>query len=148
MEDEPTLEVTDRRRVAAEEESAAPPADAGTPEQEPAGADPPAKQAAEDAGDEAPMPPMDVYSLLTTTIALLSNGAWGWMGLTPNPFTGAMEKDLPQAKVAIDTVAFLVDRVAPRLSDAEQRDLRNLLSNLRVNFVQQSQAPTGKEETP
>lgn len=137
MEEEPTLEVTDRRRVAAERHEASEPAEAP--------AETPGETPGEDTGP--PMPPMDVYSLLTTTIALLSNGAWGWMGLTPNPFTGEMEKDLPQAKVAIDTVAFLVDRVEPRLSEAEQRDMRNLLSNLRVNYVQQSQTPAGKEET-
>lgn len=133
MEDEPTLEVTDRRRVGTEGDEAPAATQAASPEQ--------------DSGTEAPMPPMDVYSLLSTTIALLSNGAWGWMGLTTNPFTGEMDKDLSQAKVAIDTVAFLIDRVEPRLSEPERRDMRNLLSNLRVNFVQQNQTPAGKEET-
>jgi hypothetical protein len=58
-----------------------------------------------------------------------------------------MEKDMPQAKTAIDTVAFLVDQVEPRLSETDRRDLRNMLSNLRLNYVQQMQAPAAKEET-
>lgn len=141
MDDEPSLEVTDRRRVGADAETAG------------ASTDGPTSDILEPARDEAdssdtPLAPaMDVYSLLSTTIALLANGAWGWMGLTPNPFTGEMEKDLAQARVAIDTVAFLADRVEPRLSEPDQREMRNLLSNLRVNFVQQSQMPSGKEES-
>jgi hypothetical protein len=134
------LEVTDKRGARAEAETAA---DAPVENAGDAATD---AEASSD-GESAPLPKMDVYALLSTTISLLANGAWGWMGLTPNPFTGEMEKDMSQAKVAIDSVAFLVDRVEPGVSETALRDLRTMLSNLRVNYVQQAQMPPTKEVT-
>jgi hypothetical protein len=123
MESDETIEVTDKRRVHLHD-----------------GAEAPA-QTEPDASveeDGPSLPAMDVYGLLKTTIGLLSSGAWAWMGLSPSPFTGQMGRDLDQAKVAIDTVAFLVDKVDSGLTDDERRDLRNTVSMLRVNFVQQT----------
>jgi hypothetical protein len=140
MDEESPLEFTDKRVRDAQDEAGRPATDAVPA---PEAADLPPDETAED----EPLAAMDVYALLTTTISLLSSGAWAWMGLTASPFTGKMEKDLPQAKTAIDTVAFLVDQVEPRLSETERRDLRNMLSNLRLNYVQQMQTPAAKEET-
>jgi hypothetical protein len=140
MDEESPLEFTDKRVRDTLGEAGQPPAAAAPA---PAAADETPTETAED----EPLAAMDVYALLTTTISLLSSGAWAWMGLTASPFTGKMEKDMPQAKTAIDTVAFLVDQVEPRLSETDRRDLRNMLSNLRLNYVQQMQAPAAKEET-
>jgi hypothetical protein len=139
MDEESPLEFTDKRVRDTPDEAGPPPADAAPA---PAADETPAETA-----EDEPLAAMDVYALLTTTISLLSSGAWAWMGLTASPFTGKMEKDMPQAKTAIDTVAFLVDQVEPRLSETDRRDLRNMLSNLRLNYVQQMQAPAAKEET-
>jgi hypothetical protein len=68
---------------------------------------------------------------------MLSNGAWGWMGLSPNPFTGEMERDMAQAKIAIDCVTYLVAQVDPHLEEADRREMQNVVSMLRVNYVQQ-----------
>lgn len=139
MEEDQTLEVTDRRRVHMNGEEA-PDSATEAPMDTPGAAAAPEGAAGSEAEEDAsmPFPPMDVYALLKTTIGLLSNGAWAWMGLSPSPFSGQMEKDLAQAKVAIDTVALLVNQVDPHLTDEERRDLRNTVSMLRVNFVQQS----------
>ncbi|HEY3414832.1 MAG TPA: DUF1844 domain-containing protein [Armatimonadota bacterium] len=83
------------------------------------------------------MPPIDVYGLLKTTVSLLSNGAWAWMGLTPSPFTGEMDRDLDQAKVAIDSVTYLVAQIESHLDDESRREMQNVVSMLRVNYVQQ-----------
>ncbi|HEY3265607.1 MAG TPA: DUF1844 domain-containing protein [Armatimonadota bacterium] len=125
MNEEPILEVTDKRRVHSDEAPAAEPPETVVT----AAAD-------EDAAGE--LAAMDVYGLLKTTVSLLASGAWAWMGLTPSPFTGEMGKDLPQAKVAIDTVAFLLTQIDAQLTIDERRDLQNLLSMLRVNYVQQN----------
>jgi hypothetical protein len=164
MEPEKGFEFTDRRRVHLEDVAAAEdapvagiaqeeePADGGSgqpevpPTGEPsppgaatAGAEPGADDPSAAVSDET-IPAVDVYGLLATTISLLSNGAWAWLGLTPSPFTGKMERDLPQAKVAIDTVRFLTEKIDHRLSETERRDLRNLVSTLQLNYVEQSKA--------
>lgn len=138
-ENEPILEVTDRRRVSPEGEAAAPP-ETAAPEapQEAGDTDAPFEAVPADEETAGELPSMDVYGLLRTTIGLLANGAWAWIGLTPDPFTGEMKKDLTQAKIAIDSVAFLVGQLEPTLTTEERQELRNLVSMLRVNYVQQS----------
>jgi hypothetical protein len=115
---EPTLEFTDKRRVHLPDE----PANAEPVAAEPIVSKPepqtplePTTTAPADEETAPNLPPLDVYGLLRTTVGLLSEGAWAWMGLTPNPFSGRMDRDLAQAKIAIDTVSFLVEQLDPRL---------------------------------
>lgn len=94
--------------------------------------------AGEDSTDaEAP----DVYMMLQYCVQLLSAEAWQKMGLIADPRTGSVVTDLAQAKIAIDVVGDLIGRLetAPEdaVSIAEQRELKNVLNNLRLNYVNQ-----------
>lgn len=84
------------------------------------------------------LPPVDVYSLLKSFIGLLGAQTWQWLGLVKNPVTGNIEKDLAQAKIAIDSISLMMGRLEGKLDPAEQREILGLLSDLRMNFVQQS----------
>ena len=91
------------------------------------------------AGEEKfTLPPVDVYLLLKSFIGLLGAHAWQWMGLVKNPATGQIEKDMAQAKVAIDSISALINQLEGKVDPAEQRELRGMLSDLQVNFVRQS----------
>lgn len=79
-----------------------------------------------------------VPELVRLRIAELSELAWIHMGLVANPFTHLVVKDLPQARLAIDCAAALVEQLQPHLDDREKRELQTLLANLRINYVQQS----------
>jgi hypothetical protein len=71
---------------------------------------------------------------------------WVSFGISPGfawalsriPGTGEIERDLPQAKVAIDTVAFLATQLEPLVAPEERLPLKALVSDLQVNFVEQS----------
>lgn len=81
------------------------------------------------------------YGLVTYVIGLLASDAWARMGLIANPATGKVEKDIPQARVAVDCVAALIgviDTSDGKLPDSLRGDLRRVLSDLRINFVEQS----------
>ena len=99
-------------------------------------ADAPADGAVEEMRD-AP----DVYQLLQYVTTLFATEAWHKLGLVASPQTGEAVSDLPQAKVAIDVVADLVTHMekAPEtvLPPAGRRELRNLLNDLRLNYVAQ-----------
>lgn len=84
------------------------------------------------------LPPVDVYSLLKSFIGILGSHAWSWLGLVKDPITGKLDKDLAQAKVAIDTIAALSTQLESKLDDSEKRELQAMLSDLRMNFVRQS----------
>jgi hypothetical protein len=89
--------------------------------------------------DEFNMPPVDIYSLLRSFIGMLGMQAWQWIGLVKDPSTGKLEKDLAQAKVAIDTIGLLAKQLDGKVSASEEKELRELISNLQLNYyVQQS----------
>ncbi len=118
QEGEPNFRVTDRRRVGREE--------AG----EPAKADEPSRAA------EAPL--LSTLDLLRLFIAELHGRAWMHMGLTLNPATKLVVKDLPQARLAIDCLASLVEHLGPSIAQPERDELERILADLRINFVRQS----------
>lgn len=156
--------VVDKRRVATEagspesspqasEQDTSAQTAARSPESAPAGTpDPtptsPTTEAHTYAGspDESPdsegfpheLPRLTVRDRLFMCIDVLQQGAWISMGLVADPATGQIEKDMAGAKTAIDCVAFLVEKVEGDLDESIRRELRRIVSDLRINFVQQS----------
>ena len=129
-EEEKEFEVVDKRKVKMDSEGnvIAEPEEPAKPEAE--------EQQAQE--EFAGFPPVDVYALLGSFIGLLGAHAWQWLGLVKNPVTGNIEQDLVQAKIAIDSISFMMGRLEGKLGPSEQRELQGLLSDLRMNFVQQS----------
>lgn len=82
--------------------------------------------------------PISVYDLLTHTIETFSEVAWVKLGLRPDFVTGELGTDLSEAKAAIDTVAELVRLLSSNLEEEDRRVLRNLVRDLRVNYLERS----------
>jgi Domain of unknown function (DUF1844) len=93
----------------------------------------------EEMGEPGEIP--DVRSVLALFLGELRNLAWLRMGLVANPVTHQIEKDLMQAKMAIDTVAFLASQLEPHVAPEERLPLKAMVSDLQVNFVEQSKHP-------
>lgn len=79
-----------------------------------------------------------MYTLISVSVEQLASVAWQKMGLQSDPLTGKIEKDLSQARVAVDAVADLVRHLEPVLDEDDRRSVQNMLRDLRVNFVQHS----------
>lgn len=88
-------------------------------------------------------PPLEVtvQGVLRFAIDMLSNHAWASMGLIPNPTNGKIERNLDEARRAIDVLADLARHAEAEAEPDEKRDLRNMLADLRVNFIRQSNQP-------
>jgi hypothetical protein len=131
-EEEPSFRVTDRRRVAAEgAEGAARPPDSqaeGTPE-------PPHPPKS-----ETPPPETDltISDLVRIFILELQTRALIHMGLVPNPATRLVAKDLSQARLAINSMAALIEQLSPLATATERDELQQLLASLRLHFVRQT----------
>jgi len=78
---------------------------------------------------------LDTYSLLGLFAGLLAEKAWQTMGLRTKPGTHKIETDFDQARVVIDIVSFLAEKVQPRLPDDERRRLEGLVADLKLNYV-------------
>ncbi|MDD3806283.1 MAG: DUF1844 domain-containing protein [bacterium] len=82
--------------------------------------------------------PADVFDYLRWTAGMLNAMAWQKLGLIVDPQTGNAVKDLTQAKVAIDTVAFIFEQLKSVMADEERRAFEGAINDLRANFIQQS----------
>jgi Domain of unknown function (DUF1844) len=165
MSEEQGFEVIDKRRVRADAEAAAPSGEVVAPEAEPIeeataeteaqapGAAETAEQAEGSSGAAGPgtgtvppgagagerLPAVTARDIVTVCIGQLHEIAWAQMGLVPNPTSQTMQRDLTDARLAIDCIADLVRHLEKSADPATQRELQTMLSNLRLNFVQQSQ---------
>ncbi len=132
-----THRVTDRRRVGREESSDAPrtsESSESTHSQATPG------ETAEGPTEEAQ--PVSVSDLIRLFIAELHGRAWVHMGLIVDPATKQLAKDLPQAQLAIDCIASMIEHLAPFTERAERDHLEGSLADLRMNYVRQSGAPS------
>jgi hypothetical protein len=80
---------------------------------------------------------LDIYQLLEVFVVLLSEQAWRYIGLHVDPHTNKIAKDLVKAHDAIDCIIYLVDKMEPHLADAEKEHLRNLITDLQLNYAEQ-----------
>jgi hypothetical protein len=140
-EEERGFEVVDRRRVGREDEGGEPAAANPPPGDNVPDADLDAEAAAPGATPEGIPGEVTVGAVLRMSANLLHEAAWMCMGLTPDPITGTVRRNLPEARRAIDALSDLTKYVEMDASPSEKRELQVMLSNLRLNFVQQSSRP-------
>jgi hypothetical protein len=60
------------------------------------------------------------------------------MGLIPHPATRLVAKDFPQARLAINCMAALIEHLSPLAPPAERDALQQMITDLRLHFVRQS----------
>jgi hypothetical protein len=136
------FDVVDKRKSkakkAAEETEAQPEVEEQETAAEAAPAEEPVAQEPEAEEGKQGGPSADVYTVVTWMIGMLASSAWQTMGLQIDQSSGKIEKDLVQAKVAIDCVMALADRISAHMDESGKRELRGLISDLQLNFVNQS----------
>lgn len=85
-----------------------------------------------------PREPLNVYTVLAVMLEQISSVAWQKLGLQHDPVTGTLDKDLAQARVAIDVAESVAKALESQLDDEDCRQVQNLVRDLKVNFVEQS----------
>ncbi|GFK93989.1 hypothetical protein NNJEOMEG_01827 [Fundidesulfovibrio magnetotacticus] len=74
----------------------------------------------------------------TTFMISLASAAMVHLGEMPEPESGRMAASLPLAKHSIDTLAMLEEKTRGNLSDAEARQLADVLGHLRMLYVRRN----------
>jgi uncharacterized membrane-anchored protein len=82
--------------------------------------------------------PIDVYDVIMVMVDNMAAIAWQKLGLQPDLITGKVEKDLVQAKTAIDLTTHLASFIEPRLDEEDKRRMHSLVRDLRINYVDKS----------
>jgi hypothetical protein len=150
MAEEEGFEVVDRRRVRADAD--APPEPGAETVTDPKPHDEP--ELTTDPDDDAddtgaadfgipgfnPFAGINVTGILQMSLGLLSERAWVAMGLVADPATNQVEKDIEEARRAIDVVADLAKHLEPVATPDERRELQRMVTDLRLNFVRQRDA--------
>jgi hypothetical protein len=76
--------------------------------------------------------------LFTQLISIFYSSAMVAMGKLKNPVTDNVERNMEQAKQSIDTLEFIRDKTKGNLTDSQNRMLESILTDLRLNFVDES----------
>ncbi len=82
--------------------------------------------------------PVSVYAVIMTMVDTMATIAWSKLGLQPDLATGRIEKDMEQAKVAIDLTTHLASFIEPQLDEDDKRRVHGLVRDLRMNYVEKS----------
>lgn len=84
--------------------------------------------------------------LFDQLISSLVHSAWVFMGKIKNPINDQLEKDLGQASIQIDILDMLFKRMKGNLSENENQYLGHLISELKMNFVEEKNEKTEETE--
>jgi len=76
--------------------------------------------------------------LFTQLLYIFYSSAMVSMGKLKNPATDKIERNLEQAKQSISILELIKDKTRGNLNEAQQRTLEGLLTDLRLNFVDES----------
>ncbi len=90
------------------------------------------------ASQAVPLAALTISDLVHSFLSLLALKAWEGMGLVPNALTGKTQKNLDDARLAIDAYAAVFEILRSRIDEGPRREMENLLTTLRLNFVDKS----------
>ena len=79
--------------------------------------------------------------LFTRLVLMFQSAAMQQLGKLADPFTGAINRDLTQAAISIDTLNMLSERCRGNLTGEEERFLNLVLSELKLNYVDELNRP-------
>jgi hypothetical protein len=69
------------------------------------------------------------------------------LGKILSPVTGKIERNLEQARISIDMLAMIADKTKGNLNKEEDRFLRTVLHELRLNYMDEAGKPEPTTET-
>ncbi len=90
--------------------------------------------------------PDNLAALFTQLLLSFHAGAWQQLGKTANPFTNKVERNLEMAKNSIDIIGMLEEKTKGNLTEEESILLKHILTELRMNYVEELKKPEPEEK--
>lgn len=85
--------------------------------------------------------------LFLSLVTSMHMGAMYQLGKIASPISGKVERDLKQAQYTIDLLAMLQAKTEGNLTDDESGSLRRIVSELRMNYIDESAKPDPSESS-
>ena len=79
--------------------------------------------------------------LFAQLVSMFQIAAMQQMGKLKNPITDSVERDLDAARVSIDILEMIRDRMKGNLQGEEEKLLTQVVHELRLNFVDEASKP-------
>jgi hypothetical protein len=86
--------------------------------------------------------------MFTQLVLMFHSAALQQMGKVKSPFTDKIERDLAAAQNSIDVLDMLREKTRGNLSDDENRLLKQVLQELKLNYVDEVNRDRQKEGEP
>jgi hypothetical protein len=83
----------------------------------------------------------DQTLLFTQLIMSFHAAAWQQLGKIASPLTGKVDRNMELAKNSIDILGMLEAKTRGNLGEDEERLLRQILTQLRLNYVEELKKP-------
>ena len=87
-------------------------------------------------------------AILMQLVMGLQSSAWMLLGKVANPITGKLEKNLAAVKSTVDTLIMLKEKMQGNLSKVEEDYLDNTISQLQLNYVEETNKKEEVKEEP
>ena len=81
--------------------------------------------------------------LFTHLVAMFETLALQQLGKLVSPITGKVERDLRQARITIDMLVMIREKTAGNLQPEEQRIINAVLTELQMNYLDESKREEG-----
>lgn len=81
---------------------------------------------------------LPLWQILQVFLGIFDRVAWQRMGLVVNPQTQEIEKDMEQARAAIDCYEVLLKHLADKVKPEVKQHLETRLTDLKLNFASQA----------
>ena len=95
-------------------------------------------------GQEDPGKEQQLFMYLVGTF---QSSAWIALGKMKNPMTDKIERNLDQASYYIDLLDMLQSKTKGNVSEYEEQMLINMVSELKMNFIEEQYNPNNPAET-
>jgi hypothetical protein len=146
-EEKEAAEAANSSKASAVETQTEPSATESTPPPETSAGSKPSARPAASAAPESESPragrdPLDDPTSFLSLIMSLASNAAASLGMMPHPVTGETGVDLKTAKHWVDVLGMLENKTRGNLDSQEAQVLEGLLSDLRMQYVSFSSAPT------
>ncbi len=80
---------------------------------------------------------IDIVNTLKWMIEILRSQIYIKIGLIAHPQTNLIVQDFPQAKLGIDVLMLIFEKISTFLKSEEKRTIQSIISDLQLNYVNQ-----------